>query len=107
MASRFIDEEIDVTVEGEVSAPTEFTWRDEVYPIVHIVHQWPDWGFAAGSSQRSWRTRRHRNYYRVETSSGSLWELYLDRNTSDGRPRWFLYQELDREGDENRKGNTG
>jgi hypothetical protein len=94
---RFIDEEIVVKVTGEMPVPTEFTWRADKHDIVRIVFQWPDWGFAAGSSQRNWRTRRHRNYYRVETTDGDLWEIYLDRNTPDGSTRWFLYQQLDRE----------
>ena len=102
----FIDEEIQVEVDGEVSAPTEFTWRDHKYSIAHIVHQWPDWGFAAGSSQRNWRTRRHRNYYRVKTADGEVWEMYLDRNTPDGSPRWFLYQQLDHEAADHPEGSA-
>jgi hypothetical protein len=103
---RFIDEEIQVTVKGEMPVPTEFTWRDDRYPIARILHQWPDWGFAAGSSQRNWRTRRHRNYFRVETDNGSLWELYLDRNTPDGRTHWYLYQQLDREDAKDHEGDS-
>lgn len=91
---RFIGEKITVETTGTVKQPTRFTWRATVYEIDEIILAWSDWNFPAGSTQRSWRTRRHRNYYRVRTSSGEQFELYLDRSR-DPRGDWYLYQQLE------------
>lgn len=92
---RFIDEKIDVTVDGEIKQPREFIWRGRTYTVANVLHSWQDWGFAKGAVQRNWRTRRHRNYFRVRTEDGEVFELYLDRGTKPGRDVWYLYQQLD------------
>lgn len=93
----FIDEKVAVTCGGEVKSPKSFVWRDRTYTITELLHTWPDWGFAKGAKQRNWRSRRHRNYYRVRTDSGEVFELYLDRGVKLGREVWYLYQRLDAE----------
>ena len=84
-----------MTLEGEVKQPSAFVWRGEEYTVAEVVHAWPDWGFAQGAMQRNWRSRRHRNYFRVRTTSGEVYELYLDRGTKPGHQVWYLYQQLD------------
>jgi len=91
---RFIDEVVEVTLAGELPEPIQFRWRERDYRILEIQHRWSDWHFGAGSSTRSWRNRRHRNYYRVRTAEG-VYELYLDRASRDERSRWILYQQLE------------
>jgi hypothetical protein len=76
--------------------PVEFIWRGEVKRISEIVISWQDWGFPGGSHKKSWRQRRHRNYYQVLGEDKCLYEIYLDRGT-DGEPKWFLYRIIDNE----------
>ncbi len=95
MPPQFISEQIRVTTDGEIKQPVSFIWKGTEYQVTEIILSWFDWGFPPGASQRDWRTRRHRNYYRVRTSSGELFELYLDRATPSGNSEWFLYQRLD------------
>lgn len=90
---RFIDEAIVVEVSGDLPRPVSFRWRGEDYAIEEVLQQWSDWHFGAGSHKRTWRNRRHRNYYRVRTLRG-LYELYFDRGVPEPEGRWILYQEL-------------
>jgi len=89
----FIGEKISVDVTGTVKQPTRFTWRGVDYEIVEIIQNWQDWGFSAGAQSRNWMTRRHRNYFRVRTGSGEIFELYLDRSDAPDSG-WYLYQQL-------------
>ena len=96
MAARFIDAHVEVRTGGDPSRPLEFQWQDRRYAIIEILHQWTDWGFAPGAPRRNWRSRRHRNYYRVRTErDGGVFGIYLDRGTKPGREAWILFQQLD------------
>lgn len=87
-------EKIEVKCEGELLRPVSFRWSDEEFRIDKILRSWQDWGFPAGSPRRkNWRLRRHRNYFKVRTESGRVFEIYMDRKTSE--PTWILYRELD------------
>jgi hypothetical protein len=94
MSPKFIGESIEVTTEGDVKEPASFVWRGRTYEVTEVIAAWLDWGFAAGSVQRNWRTRRHRNYFRVHVSSGETFEIYVDRGPAGERSEWFLYQQL-------------
>ena len=94
MPGQFVDEPIHVTTEPELGQPVRFDWRGATYDVVEILMQWSDWGFSPAVSRRTWRTRRHRNYYRIKVKDGSVYEIYLDRSDAD-RKRWFLFQRLD------------
>lgn len=94
MAPTFIGEPIEVTTGGHIAEPQSFVWREQAYMITHVIAAWQDWGFPAGAVQRNWRTRRHRNYYRVETEAGEVFEIYNDRGPAGGRSEWFVYQQL-------------
>jgi hypothetical protein len=91
---KFIAEKITVETTGTVKQPARFTWRGTDYEIVEITQNWQDWGFSAGASSRNWMTRRHRNYFRVRTNTGEIFELYLDRSDAPDSG-WYLYQQLD------------
>lgn len=88
-------EKIQVECEGEPSRPVSFRWRDEEFRIESILRSRQDWGFPPGSPRRKeWRLRRHRNYFKVRTGNGRIFEIYMDRK----RPEtvWVLYRELER-----------
>jgi len=91
---KLYSEKIETTCEGEPSMPTSFRWRNEEFHIERVLRSWQDWGFPRGSPKRKdWRLRRHRNYFKVSTESGRIFEIYMDRKTSE--PVWVLYRELE------------
>lgn len=98
MAAEFIGESIDVATRGEPREPVSFVWRDETHVISEILHAWSDWGFNPATKHRNWRSRRHRNYYRIRTEGGPVYEMYLDRGIKPGREAWILYQQLEEDG---------
>ena len=82
---------IEVELEEEarpLASPNAFTWRGQRYGVVRVLRAWQDAGFADGGQRRHrWWERRHRNYFRVQTESGEIWDLYLDRG---GGRQWYL-----------------
>ena len=87
-------EKIDVECEGEPAQPVSFIWRDEEFRIEEILRAWQDWGFPAGAPRRkAWNLRRHRNYFKVRTECGRVFEIYMDRKTPEFV--WVLYRELE------------
>ena len=98
MPPQFFSQEIEVTVSGGIKAPTSFRLGDQEYLISDILEAWHDHGFGLTPlRRRKWWQRRHRNYYRVKTTQGEVFEIYYDRGTSLKRPelkKWFLYRQL-------------
>lgn len=92
--SEFIGEPVEVRVGPGPGAPASFTWQGRSLGVVEVVEAWQDYGFGATHpAARNWRTRRHRNCYRVRAEDGHLYELYLDRGS--GQRRWYLYRRLE------------
>lgn len=90
----FVGEPVSVEPAGAVGPPETFIWKDQTYEVQEILHTWSDWGFGEGSHTRSWRNRRHRNYFQVRTSQGDF-ELYVDRGVRGERSIWILSRILD------------
>ena len=94
MPPQFISEQIRVMTDGEIKQPVAFFWKGKEYRVVEVMLSWFDWGFPPGATQRDWRTRRHRNYYRVRTDANEVFEIYMDRATPSGDAAWYLFQRL-------------
>jgi len=98
MAQQFFGREVKVTVGGEVKVPTSFRLDDREYAISEIIAAWQDYGFGPDERRRKrWWQRRHRNYYRVKTTEGEVFEIYYDRGTSLKHPerkKWVLHRQL-------------
>lgn len=112
--SRFIAEEIEVlydqlpALEKKPGCPAGFIWRGESYEIVDMISEWHDYRrrgrmarnmqplhAAAAENRGSWGVGR--DYYRVRTREGRIFELYFDRAPKDADRRkgaWFLFREL-------------
>jgi hypothetical protein len=95
----FIGRPIEVKTTGEVRLPASFFLGDREYEVAEILETWQDHGFGMASPlKKNWRLRHHRNYFRVRTTQGEVFELYLDRTRvglRQGAPRrWFLYRRL-------------
>jgi len=98
MAPQFFGQEIKVTVSGEVKVPASFRLGEREYVISEIIADWANHGFGQSPLRRKrWWQRRHRNYYRVKTTEGEVFEIYYDRGTHLEHPerkKWFLYRQL-------------
>ena len=94
MSPKFIGQKIDVTTDGTIKEPMSFNWKNRGYDIAEILLSWMDWGFPQGSSQHDWKNRRHRNYYRVRTTSDNIFEIYHDRGPSGNTDDWYLFQQI-------------
>ena len=89
----FYCEEIEVESEGVPRRPVAFKWRGGLHQIDEIIDSWQDWGFGpTAPSTKEFRFRRHRNRYQVRTTSGEVFEIYLDR--SPPKPVWILLKKL-------------
>lgn len=95
----FVGRPIEVTTTGTVRVPASFRLGDREYEVAEVLEMWQDHGFGMAAPQKkNWRLRHHRNYFRVRTTEGDVFELYLDRTRvglRHGTPRrWFLYRRL-------------
>lgn len=86
VAGRFIDEEIEVET-GEFGRPQAFVWRGEPFRVVEVLEVQRKLDL-----KKAWWRRRHRDYYRVRTQEGRVFELYFHRGP--GRRFWVLLREL-------------
>ena len=98
MSPQFFSREIEVTVSGGIKIPSSFRLDDREYVISDILEAWHDYGFGRSPMRRrKWWQRHHRNYYRVKTTEGEVFEIYYDRGTNLKHPerrKWFLYRQL-------------
>jgi hypothetical protein len=97
MPERYFGRQIEVATGGDVRAPVSFHLDGREHVIVEVLESWPDYGFSHSETNKTWRTRRHRNYFRVKTGDGDIYEIYYDRGTNLKHPefkKWFLTQKL-------------
>jgi hypothetical protein len=111
---RFIGEPIEAqfdqppTLEKKPGCPDQFVWQGETYRVVEKLSEWHDYGrrgrmalnmrpdhATAALRRGSWGVGR--DYYRVRTNTGQIFDLYYDRapkKAGDRKGAWFLYREL-------------
>ena len=111
---RFIGEPIQVefdqppALEKRPGCPDQFAWRGETYRIAELLSEWHDYArrgrmarnmrpthAAAAARRGSWGVGR--DYYRVRTDSGQVFDLYYDRaprSVDDRKGSWVLYREM-------------
>ena len=114
METRFLSEAIEVAfdeeplLEKKPGCPDRFVWGDETFEIVEMLTEWHDYRrrgrmaqnmrperLARASRQGSWGVGR--DYYRVRTAGGRIFDLYYDRSPKDADHRkgsWVLYVEI-------------
>lgn len=113
-SAHFIGQEIEVsfdtppTLEKKPGCPDRFTWQDTIFEISRLLDEWHDYRrrgrmaqnmrpahLSVAEQRGSWGVGR--DYYRVMTDNGRVFELYYDRAPKDADRRkgtWFLFQEL-------------
>ena len=111
---RFISQSIAVNfnqppaLKKRPGCPESFTWRGQTFLISEKLKEWHDYGrrgrmahnmrpahLEAARRRGSWGVGR--DYYRVRTACGRIFELYYDRAPRDADERggaWFLFREL-------------
>jgi hypothetical protein len=97
MPERFIARGIKVTSAEGVKTPVAFTLDGREYKVVEVTEWWQDAGYGNSETNKNWRTRHHRSYYRVKADDGETYEMYFDRGTSLKHPefrKWYLTQRL-------------
>ena len=116
---RFIGQEIEVEFDREPalrkkpSCPDRFTWEGEIYRVRTVLSEWQDFerrgrmarnmrpeNAAKARRRGSWGVGRF--YFRIETDSGKIFDLYYDRAPKSVENRlgsWFLDRELALESD--------
>lgn len=117
---RFIAERVDVEL-PESSRPTKrpgtpsaFTWRGSRFAVTECLSEWHDYGrkgkmahnmrpeHAVRAEQTgSWGVGR--DYHRVRTDSGRVFDLYYDRaprSATDRAGAWYVLRELSEDAEE-------
>jgi len=93
---RFLSEKITMLETSPGADPVRFLWRSEEHAVLKITRQWQDYGFSSGVFKKSWRSRRHRNYYEVHTDRGAHLLVYFDRGVKPSSPRhWFVLEQYE------------
>jgi hypothetical protein len=124
LAARFIGAPIEAhhdvppCLEKKPGAPNRFTWQGRSYLVVELVREWHDYhmrgrtasfyekekgSFRAKQAHRRGSWGVGRDYYRVRTESGEVFDIYYDRAPREHGGRkgsWFLFQQLLESGDE-------
>ena len=112
---RYIDEPIQPQFDAKPrwekmpGCPARFVWRQQSHAIAELCNEWHDYqrrgrmarnmrpSHAAMASRRgSWGVGR--DFFRVRTETGQIFELYYDRNPNGAGGRkgsWYLFQELE------------
>lgn len=114
METRFLSEPIAVQfdepplLEKKPGCPDRFVWNEQTFDIIEKLAEWHDYRrrgrmaqnmrperLARAERKGSWGVGR--DYFRVRTAQGRIFELYYDRSPKDVDRRkgsWVLYQEL-------------
>ncbi|MFQ6015013.1 MAG: DUF6504 family protein [Anaerolineae bacterium] len=127
--TEFHADEIEVRFEQEPllekkpGLPAAFTWQGQEYRIVELLSEWHDYrkrGKTAAAyvkekgtywvraSQRSGSWGVGRDYYRVHTDTGEVFDIYYDRKPK-GRKRkgvWVLSRKLEVKEEVGRRGES-
>jgi hypothetical protein len=112
---QFIAEPIEVQFEKAPSlekvphCPDRFVWRGQIYRVAEKLSEWHDYRrrgrmarnmsprhLATASRRGSWGVGR--DYFRVRTEGGRVFDLYYDRaprGIDERKGQWFLYRELE------------
>ena len=99
MPDRFISKNIQQVEFDSGKQLVSFKLGSRFYKVAKILKQWQDYDYSPLTHKRDWRSRRHRNYYRIIVDTGQCFELYCDRGTRLESPKnWVLVREImDRE----------
>jgi hypothetical protein len=117
-SARFIGAPIEVAydqppaLEKRPGAPNGFTWEGRAYRVAAVLREWHDYrlrgksesfyvkergSFRAKAAERRGSWGVGRDYYRVRTDSGEVFDIYYDRapkGAGKGKGAWFLFRQV-------------
>ncbi len=113
-SARFIGEPVEVAydrppvMEKRPGPPDSFVWQGRTYRVLSVLREWHDYRrkgrmarnmspphAAVAEGRGSWGVGR--DYYRLRTDSGEVFDLYYDRSPRGPGGRkgsWFLFRRL-------------
>jgi hypothetical protein len=118
LPARFIGATIQVihdrspTLEKKPGPPDGFIWEERTYRVVEVLNEWHDYrqrgktatfyikergSFRAKAAERRGSWGVGRDYFRVRTDAGKVFDLYYDRAPQGTKRRkgcWVLYRQL-------------
>jgi hypothetical protein len=118
LSARFIGAPIQVTydeppaLDKRPGPPDGFTWQERTYRVTALVQEWHDYrkrgrtlafytkeqgSFRAKAARRRGSWGVGRDYYRVRTDTGEVFDLYYDRSPRGpgrGKGTWFLFRQV-------------
>ena len=101
MPTEFIGKEIQVRVSDDmVRRPLTFKLARREHQVTQILGQWQDHGFVRIRPSPTRDFRQQRQYYRVRTEDGDIWEIYVDwlagrqRKDRPEKARWYAYRRI-------------
>lgn len=116
--ARFIGAPIEVVyehrpaLEKRPGPPDGFTWEGRTYRVEAVLREWHDYrlrgksasfyvkergSFRAKAAERRGSWGVGRDYYRVRTDSGEVFDIYYDRapqGPGRGKGSWFLFRQM-------------
>jgi len=103
MPVEFIGKPIEVELsEDAAPVPVAFRLGGKEYKVADVLQRWEEHGFGQAITRHGdWRSGPQRLYYRLRTSEGEVYEVYVDwlPTRRQGRrrqekSRWFAYRRL-------------
>jgi hypothetical protein len=103
MSVEFIGKPIEVKLsEGDPPVPVAFRLGRKEYKVADVVQRWEDHGFGQVIPRHAdWRPGYQRVYYRLRTTEGEVYEIYVDwlpagrqGRRRQEKTRWFAYRRL-------------
>lgn len=100
MPIEFLGKEISVTLgEGEVRQPHAFRLGPNSYKVKEVMATWLDNAYGGvPARKRGWQDRPERQFYRVRTEDGEVFELYVDtpggRKSRPRKARWYAHRRV-------------
>ncbi|MBI1885358.1 MAG: hypothetical protein HYS09_03450 [Chloroflexi bacterium] len=103
MPVEFIGREIEVKLSDDADKrPVAFKLRGKEHAVAEVLATWQDAAFGSVNPHaRDWRTRQQRNYFRVRTKEGDVFEIYADwlstrrqRKDQIQKSRWYAYRRI-------------
>ena len=102
------------TLEKRPGLPTAFSWQGREYVIVELLKEWHDYrkrgkskasyekergSYWVEKSQREGSWGMGRDYYRVRTGDGEIFDIYYDRSPKGQKRKgqWVLSRKLTEE----------
>ena len=98
MSRRFFGKQIDVVTEKFSAIPVSLFIGEEWYKVNETLLDGHDYKFPDDDRKHRWWQRKYKNFYRLSTVGGRIFEIYFDLDSRgiNGNPgRRYVTKEFD------------